>query len=244
MPQCYYDFHIYAENYGLSQIASKLIKDMRTLNLNVYPPNNLNIVREFGKKMGRGEYRPQTNTIVLFDNKWCRKTLVHELFHAMSSFTRISDLYEIAFRERFFIEGLTEFFTGYLLYWKYKNCYNQWIKCEYSVCTISYTKYIRLFGAAAQILIPIMKLAEIYIYNPKDNWYNKYDEFLRKYDLKDFLIIKPRGKRKIPSFTLFKDMMERVILKRFNKKRVKEFKDLLYKAPLYIVLDYSNMKKL
>lgn len=53
MPQCYYDFHIYAENYGLSQIASKLIKDMRTLNLNVYPPNNLNIVREFGKKNGK-----------------------------------------------------------------------------------------------------------------------------------------------------------------------------------------------
>jgi len=149
---------------------------------------------------------------------WCRKTFIHELFHAISAFSRIPELWKIAKLESDFVEGLTEFFTGYVQYMKYRECYSAWIKSRYPVCAILYEKDVKLFGAIAQVLIPISDFAKIYV-------------FLDNYNMEDFLINKPKKKRKWPSRTLFENMIVKILREKAGENLVDEFRDLLYETP-------------
>ena len=127
-PQCYYSFHLYALN-NLDEVRDELIKVIEnSLGLRVYPPEELRIVlvsvpiRRSPTAIVRGGYDPIMKTIFLLDSTWCRKTFIHELLHSISYFSRVPELFEVLKREPDFVEGLTEFLTGYVLYSKYSNC--------------------------------------------------------------------------------------------------------------------------
>ncbi len=201
-PQCYYFFRTYTIN-NLNKARDELVREIeKVLGLRVYPPDELKIVpinafiQGPHSTIARGEYNPITKTIILSNELWCRKTFIHELLHAISYFSYILELYELLKRETEFIEGLTEFLTGYVLYSKYRDCYIEWISQRYPMCSISYEKYVRFFGAVSQVLISISDLIKIYVYNPNLNWFEEYKKFLDRYGLEDFLINKPRKKRK------------------------------------------------
>ena len=80
-----------------------------------------------------GQYQPDTGRIILNNDQWCRKSLVHEAIHSVSTF----DIHDII-RYPSFIEGLTEFFTGFFLFKKFNCCYDAWKKNLYRYCNISY----------------------------------------------------------------------------------------------------------
>ena len=65
--------------------------------------------------------------------------------------------------------------------------------------------------------------------------------FLNRYGLEDFLINKPKKKRKIPLETLLEDMVVKVLREKVGEEKVEQFRELRYEAPLDVVLDYSNM---
>ncbi len=250
VPPCYYSFHTYAPSnpYEVQdRLIEDLIKDIEdALGLKVSPPDGLNInivsPNEFTYTSSSGEYDPITKTIVLYNGLWCRTTLIHELLHAISYFSRVPELYHVAMCESYLIEGLTEFLTGYVLYSKYPDCHTQWISKRHPVCSVTYEMYVRLFGAIAQILIPISDLVKLYVYDPNKNWFEEYEKFLERYGLEDFLVNKPKITGK-PSVELIRDIIVKVLRERLGEEKVKEFEELLYEAPLDVVLDYSNMMK-
>ncbi len=246
-PQCYYSFYLYALN-NLDEVRDELIKVIEnSLGLRVYPPEELRIVlvsvpiRRSPTAIVRGGYDPITKTIFLSDRTWCRKTFIHELLHAVSYFSRVPELFGVFNREYEFVEGLTEFLTGYVLYSRYSNCYAEWISKRYLVCSISYERYVRLFGALAHMLIPISDLIKLFVYDPNIDWFDEYNRFLNRYGLEDFLINKPKKKRKIPLETLLEDMVVKVLREKVGEEKVEQFRELRYEAPLDVVLDYSNM---
>jgi len=246
-PQCRLPFYIDALA-NLNEVRDKLVKDIEdVLGLRVYLPDGLRIriiqsIPRTSSTLVRGGYDPITKTIELIDGLWCRKTFIHELLHAISFFSHVHEVCEALRNEDEFIEGLTEFLTGYVLHSKYSNCYDEWILNRYPVCVISYERQVRLFGAVAQMLIPISDFNKIYVYDPQVNWFNKYERFLSNYGLEDFLINKPKKKRKIPLSILLENMVARVLRERLGEEKVDEFRELLHEAPLSEVLDYSKMK--
>lgn len=249
VPPCYRSFHLHALN-NLDEVRDELIKEIEdTLELRVYPPEELRIVPTSVPICGsptaivRGGYDPITKTVFLSDRLWCRKTFIHELLHAISCFSRVSELFEVFKRESDFIEGLTEFLTGYVLYSRYGDCYTEWVSKKYLVCSISYERYVRLFGALVQVLIPVSDFIKLYVHDPNVDWFDGYERFLNRYGLEDFLINKPKKKRKIPSVILLEDMVVKVLREKLGEEKVEEFRELLYEAPLDVVLDYSSMMK-
>jgi len=49
------------------------------------------------------------------------------------------------------------------------NCYAEWISERYLVCSISYESYVKLFGALAQVLVPLSDFIKLYVYDPNMN---------------------------------------------------------------------------
>jgi len=103
---------------------------------------------------GRGTYLPFGCKVLLNDEKWCRKTMIHESLHRMSIFSHpnnwlLKDSLEL------FAEGTTEFLTGLLLWKKHKKCYENWLSGRFNQwCSVSYsreTKTIFAFCACANI---------------------------------------------------------------------------------------------
>jgi len=184
-PQCRTLFLI--ESFDLYEVLDRLVTHIReVLGMEVSPPENLRVVVEPRRSFTRGSYDPIRRILTLYDNDWCRKTFIHELFHAISAFSQIPELQKVAKLEKDFIEGLTEFFTGYVLFMKYRKCYNTCVESRYPVCAMSYEKDVKLFGATAQLLIPISDFAGIYVYNPNVNWFEQYRRFLDSYNMEDF----------------------------------------------------------
>lgn len=180
-----------------------------------------------------GWYDPSDKAIVLEPNG-CRKTLIHEILHSLSYFTREPQLAELMMKEKELIEGINEYFTGYILYMKYKQCYNFWVGQKYPACNISYERYVRLVGATIKTLVSIQDLAKIYFYDQNVIWSDAYSAFLEKYGLNDFIVNKPR---KIESFLLLKQSITKVL-----GEKAKEFEELLTQAPLEIILNYASIR--
>lgn len=109
------------------------------------------------------------------DNKcsWCRKTLIHEILHSTSIYSRIWFRHPSIMRlRRFFREGITECLTGYILYKNHPKCYDGWKSDKLSRCSISYKNNVRLWCSLCQC-IGIKNLAKFYlstIYDPVKAW--------------------------------------------------------------------------
>jgi len=211
----------------------------RYLGIQTYIPENISLKSpDRWNRPGRLGYYDPINKIIVLGPKGCRKTLIHEILHSLSYFCQDQRLMKVMKSELEFFEGINEYFTGYVLYKKCKCCFNNWIQSRYPNCNISYVGSVRLIGAVIKILISIKELAKIYFYHPRKDWFEAYREFLEKYQLRDFIINKPR---KIPSITMLQSSITEIVLKKHGEQGKKEFIELVSEAPLETVLDYASI---
>ena len=140
---------------------------------------------------GRGLYEPQAGKIILRTDGWCRETLIHETLHSLSITGARSDLKRSFLN---FFEGLTEFFTGYVMFRVYHDCYLAWKLGQYSWCSVTYTPWVKLWAAFSRF-IPISELVKVYFWDGTGNWeaktsgllnaihsagYPRFDDFITK----------------------------------------------------------------
>ena len=95
----------------------------------------------------RGEYIYEVGVIFLHKPMWCRHTIVHEVLHGTSVFSR---LYEDGYPEfrshKFLREGITDTLTGYILNQRCPQCYDAWRRDLYPQCAIAgYKKRVQLW---------------------------------------------------------------------------------------------------
>jgi len=232
---CYYN---YLKRELKDEIFNKIVPLIeKTLNFEVQLPTSLRINKlkkhDYRYILNRwfqlrGGYDHVKNIITLYDGKYCRKTVIHEVFHALSFFAygRFSHLFD---RLRLMIEGLTEFLTGYILYENYRECYEEWIRRRYKVCRISYESETRLFGALARY-VNLKELAGLYLWQANTDWYKIYKEFRSKHGIKEVLFVK-RGK----------EPLEKRVLSALCEAFGSEILILAEDISLRDCLDYSQM---
>lgn len=125
------------------------------------------------KRSARGLHLPSFGKILLHQHNWCRKTLIHEALHSLSAFNVRSDLRPYIFLR----EGITEFFTGYVLFRKYSKCYQAWKHETYPECKITYKRQARLWCAFCNF-ISTKEVVKIYFWGPSISWRQCYNQFL------------------------------------------------------------------
>ena len=124
---------------------------------------------------GRGIHDHINGKIILRRDKWCRETLIHEALHSVS-FTNVRR--DIARHYLNLFEGLTEFFTGYLMFRNYPDCHNAWKEERYEVCSVTYIPSVKLWATFCRF-VPISELSRIYFWDGTRNWEAKYSNFLQ-----------------------------------------------------------------
>lgn len=108
----------------------------------------------------RGSYLGSDGKIYLHRGKWCIETIIHELLHACS----ITGIIPLDDRYTEFIEGLTEFYTGYILFKAYPEVYQYCWRSETQwQCQMTYPRSTRLWGAFCHY-VPIKETLPIYFY--------------------------------------------------------------------------------
>lgn len=197
------------EEYILSEEFLEPIRS--TLNMEVYIQSNpplrvkecLNTeIQYYGATNCRGAYNPKTNEIWLIDSRWCRKTLIHETLHSLSHFAygRTTEIGGV----KLFNEGLTEFFTGWVMYNHYSHCYRIWLNglidicesCKYRTsslnrcmfCSLSYEQELKVIWILVENA-SIDDIVRLYVWEPGSNWRDIYRDFLEKYNIEDKLFV-------------------------------------------------------
>jgi len=126
-----------------------------------------------GHPLWRGCQNPRLAVILLHENgdnknSWCRKTLIHEILHSVSLYSRIWDRFPTIMRLRkFFREGITECLAGYILFKRHKDCYKGWKTNELYRCSISYKQHVRLWCSFCQC-VGVKDLAQFYLSTLQD----------------------------------------------------------------------------
>ncbi|MCH8915849.1 MAG: hypothetical protein IIA82_08425 [Thaumarchaeota archaeon] len=147
----------------------------------------------------RGCYKPSDGKIYLVRNKWCLETLIHETLHACSINSQDPELkrYEQLF------DGLTEFFTGYILFQEFKQCYTDCFSSFDQQCSMTYHNYTKLWIA----LCNFVSLKNVIgIYFPTDKlWDDEVKEFVNRIKNLGFdKFSNPFGRAGLDSITRFR----------------------------------------
>ena len=171
------------------------------------------ITKNFGSSP-RGAYSVEENRILLQQNFWCIKTLIHENLHACSITSRIPDL--LAFRN--FFEGITEFFAGYILYKEYASAYEKCWKADRSIlCSMSYGEETKTMIAFTNF-VPLQFLKNIYFGKTFKDWQKAWFQIEKYAQSKKYVKFKnPLDMREITLYTDFKSQCEQI--PQFNKIR-------------------------
>ena len=124
----------------------------------------------------RGFYLSEEGKIYLPNGNWCIKTIIHETLHSCSIIRAIPNQ---LYRYKELIEGLTEFYTGYILYKEYKDPFTNCWKAEYGRrCTMTYQPTTRLWSTFCQF-IPIQETFNIFFPASVEKSWNKiFEAFL------------------------------------------------------------------
>jgi len=123
----------------------------------------------------KGLYDWNTGKIILNQRWLCIETVYHETLHAVSLPSVRTDV-NVKFRD--FYEGLTEFYTGFLLAKNYNLCYNNcWKLNSNRPCQFTYPQQTRIWIAFCNC-INIKETIPIYFYNNSDNWESLFDSFI------------------------------------------------------------------
>ncbi len=229
VPECYRCFHQKIQQKPLIMFIMQDIKRMieRALNIEIHLPPDLKVVEAAEYDFfEQARYDPIEKKLILrSDLYWCKITLVHETLHACSYFSHNYDEKKMEYF-RPFIEALTEFLTGYVLYKEQSHCYKAWINRTYRICGLSimYERGVRAFAVAARY-IPLKDFVKIYIWQPNKNWEDEFKKFLSKYNL-----------RIQAGITLISKFI-RALEKAFGK----DLLELIYEEPLDVCVDFSKI---
>lgn len=124
----------------------------------------------------RGFYDPQVGKLFLNSSMWCLKTLVHETLHACSVLSKVNSFNK---RYRFFNEGITEFFTGYMLSKEYKQSFSDcWLSDELRQCKMTYPSETRLWMSFCHV-IPLSEAIKLYFPTDNIDWKQKFQKFIQ-----------------------------------------------------------------
>jgi len=122
----------------------------------------------------QGCYRPSKGKIYLVRNNWCLETLIHEVLHSCSINSRDPELN----RYNQLFDGLTEFYTGYILYQAFRECYTNCFMPTGQLCEMTYPPYTKLWATLCHF---ISLRNTIGIYFPTDNlWDDEVDQFVER----------------------------------------------------------------
>jgi len=240
-PPCYYTFTETVRNLKVNAIIALAETIRQVLDVDTQLPKDIGI--DFYPEpitvlylRVRGGYDWVNKKIVLPASDWCRKSLVHEILHSLSYFYRDERLAEKAQTDwMFVVDGLNEFFTGYVLY-KTRDeysCYDYWIERKYTYCKISYENYVKIFGALARALISLQDLKKIFFYRKDVKWQAVYAEFLEKYGL-------PNIFRDWPTVYNLEEAILEALKDSGRKEEADKFEALL-NEDLRFILDYGAM---
>lgn len=123
----------------------------------------------------KGFYNLNTGKIFFNRNWLCIETIYHELLHSVSI---PSVKHDVNARHLDFYEGLTEFYTGYLLSKNYGQCYNDcWKLKSEKACQFTYDQQTRIWTAFCHC-INIRETVPIYFYNNSNDWELIFQSFI------------------------------------------------------------------
>lgn len=113
----------------------------------------------------RGCYIREEGKIFLARGNWCIETIIHETLHACS---RESESDELDKYYPFF-EGLTELYTGFILFKEYQLCYQNCFRTNIGrLCQITYEELTKLWMAFCNF-VPLNVTTALY-FNNNSTW--------------------------------------------------------------------------
>lgn len=180
----------------------------------------------------RGLYDYSSGKIFLSKDRWCLKTLIHEGFHSVSFFAVRPDLRR---KLLYLNEGLTELFTGYILYKRYMECYKAWKQDLYEVCSVTksaYLPWVKLLASFCRF-VPLTELYKVYFWDGTANWEKRYHEFLAAIHRAGYPRFQDIMRKPKPT-------LEMSLLRECKKVFGKRF-DSIYYSPVECCLDFSQM---
>jgi hypothetical protein len=122
-----------------------------------------------------GLYNPEYGKILLNRDRWCLKNLYHEVLHSLSIFSCRVDLKK---RADTLAEGLTEFFTGVLLWKSHPYCYeNCWRRMTGKECQYTYGPFTNYWCAFGQ-KIHVRQILDLYFWKGNASWEALFGEFI------------------------------------------------------------------
>jgi hypothetical protein len=212
---------------GIRQLIP-LSPDVRIIQLN--PIDILVNYPTFPINGGRGFYDPKIGKTILCQGKWCEKTLIHETLHSLSFSSVRIDLRRTYLG---FFEGLTEFFAGYVMFCRHRDCYEAWKRSSYSLCSVSYVPSVRLWAGFCRF-IPIAELVKTYFWDGTPDWEARCRGFLDAIHQAGYPQFDDFTRRPIPTV---EDKILEECLENFGRE---EFRSI-YEGPLGSTLNFDEM---
>ena len=146
----------------------------------------------------RGCYRAIEGKTYLVKGVWCFETLIHETLHACSRHSLEPELKK--YDELF--DGLTELYTGYILFREYQKCYTDCFIPTGQQCEITYRDYTKLWTAFCNF-VSLKNTIEIY-FPTRNIWDDEVDLFVARIKELGFdKFINPFGRAGLASITRF-----------------------------------------
>jgi len=122
----------------------------------------------------RGCYMPESGKIFLNKDSWCIETVIHETLHSCSLTSMIPELNKY----RIFYEGLTELYTGYILYKEFHDTYENCWKAEIGRhCQLTYEQSTKIWCAFCNF-IPISKTTVVYFHADSTDRHTAFNNFV------------------------------------------------------------------
>lgn len=121
----------------------------------------------------KGCYNRDEGKIYLNKEWWCIETIIHETLHACSR-TSESDQLD---KYHLLYEGLTEFYTGYILFKEFGECYKACFQTNFErLCQMTYEDTTKLWVAFCNF-IPLSTTIGIY-FNTGKSWDDEVTKFV------------------------------------------------------------------
>lgn len=121
----------------------------------------------------RGCYVKDQGKMYMNKNNWCIETMIHETLHACSRTSESDEL------EKYMplLEGLTEFYTGYILFKEYSTCYKNCFQPEVGkLCQMTYEDTTKLWAAFCNF-VPLQVSLGLY-FNNGNSWEKAITNFV------------------------------------------------------------------
>jgi hypothetical protein len=183
----------------------------------------------------RGVYDGVSGKIFLNQELWCLQPLIHETLHSISFFAARSDLRA---KLHWFVEGLTDLLSGYVLFQCYgDDCHQDWVAGPYRYCSLQCYEYcssVTLLASMCRVAkLRIRDLANLYFWDGTADWESRYDKFLSD--------IRHSGRQKFRDFCRDQTLTLEVSLRdECTRAFGSEFEEII-RSPLRSCVDFNEI---